>query len=941
VSEFLAEAQVLIVPNTAAFAATLKTQLEAAVMAAGPVLVPVVAAGGIAPAQIAITKELAAEAQVLGATSQQAAAGTTALTRAQTLGVASAQKLAFAQAEVEGSASAASAAQISFTRSTAAVVAAQNALTAARSAGDATLIATAANTLKLAEAQHTEALTALEAARAQAVHAASLSQARRAFLAQAAAGAGLRGAVLASTAVFIGATVAAVAVGKSIKAASDLNEEINKTNEVFDESAKTILNWSETTGQAIGIARVEALRSIGTFGELFRTLGVGTPQAAELSQTLVELSADLASFFNAVPEDVLRALQSGLVGQARPLRQFGIFLTEARVKQEALAQSGKKSAESLTQQEKILARYNLILRDSAIAQGDFQRTQDQLANQSRILRANIEDLGGKLGSILLPAVLLTIEGLNDFINTVRFAGEEIGDLAQIVADSSPVQFVVEFVKKFQGGGDDGQSFWESIKAEVELGLGAALIGVGVATSEVGIGFALAAPGAVLFSKGMKDMREETEKAIPVVGNLDAVFIGLIQTLGKLKAAFEAAALAGFTSLLEGLEVKALEIQTGLTPGGRSAEEENLRQQIELDKGKVAASKKGSDARKEALRELKADQDALAALMAKDAADAKAAASEMERSSREAQDARDRQFQALADAFAGRQQRIHNALTRAALTAGLQDDLNLNKALIAALKKERDVLLARLKALKVSFALRKKILQAINQAIFDAQTDQIRLQQEQEQAQKDAAATKLDLRIRLAEARGDVAGQIKAHRAKLAAIQAELRKLAAQHKKNTVEWLRLKVAEAEEQKAIEELEAQTKTRNNAAREAIFEFLQAQQGFAANLLGNLIPGFATSGLVGGSGGQGGEAAAVPRPTGERPGGVQGAPTPERGVQGEAAKAEGRERGVSAGQGSTQIQLLRDIKRLLVLLNSRTGHPEAKQQKRTSNAAMDGVT
>lgn len=943
-SEFLAEAQVLIVPNTAAFAASLKTQLEAAVAAAGPVLVPVAAVGGIAPAETAAIRQQAAGMHLLGAEAQVAASATTSLTRAQTLGVAAAQKLALAQAQVEGSASAAAAAQVSFTRSTAAVAVAEDALAAALRAKNIAIIDAASNSLRLAEAHHAEALGALEAARAEAIHNAALSQTRRAFLAQAAAGAGLRGAVLASTAAFIAATVAAVAVGKSVKAASDLNEEINKTNEVFGESAKTILNWSKTTGHSFGIARVEALKSIGTFGELFRTLGVGTPEAAKLSERLVELSADLASFFNAVPEDALRALQSGLIGQARPLRQFGIFLTEARVKQEALRESGKKSAEALTQQEKILARYNLILQDSKIASGDFARTQDQLANQSRILRANIEDVGGMLGKVLLPGILFTIEGLNDLIDEAKATGKAIGDLAGFVEESSPVQFVIEIIKKFPGGEKDGESFFSGLKAELEVGVGAALIATGVASSELGVGFAIAGAGSVVLAKGLADLHGETNKLKPDVSNLDAAFGKLTLTMNKFGTAFEAAvravANAQITKGLEGLEEKQLEIQTGIASGGQSAEAENLRRQVELDKAKVAASGKNTEARKQALRDLKADQDTLAALMAKDASNAKAIAADMERSSNEAQAARDRQFQALADLFSGRQQRNSNAQTRAALTPGLQDDIALNKQLIAALKKEMSVLLARLKTLKVSLGLRNSILAAISKAIFDAQTQAIRLRQQAKQAAEDEASEKLDLRIQLADATGNVKAQIAAHRAKLAAITAELVKLRRQHKKNTVEYLRLKVAQAEEEAAINDLKGQTEKNNNAAQELIFAFLQAQQGFAANLIGNLIPGGATGGLVGGGGAAGPAAGTVGRDvTGER-GGVQGAPTPDRGIQGESAKAEARERGVSSGQGSTQISLLRDIKRLLVLLNSRAGHPEAKHQKTTSNATMDGV-
>ncbi len=89
-SEFIAEAQVLIVPNVATFAATLRAEVEAAVAKAGPVAIPVVAApvssGTVAAA--AAQKELtvatragalAAEEEAGALATQKAAARAAAL----------------------------------------------------------------------------------------------------------------------------------------------------------------------------------------------------------------------------------------------------------------------------------------------------------------------------------------------------------------------------------------------------------------------------------------------------------------------------------------------------------------------------------------------------------------------------------------------------------------------------------------------------------------------------------------------------------------------------------------------------------------------------------------------------------------------------------------------------------------------------------------------
>lgn len=201
-------------------------------------------------------------------------------------------------------------------------------------------------------------------------------------------------------------------LSKSIDAASNLNEQISKSRQIFGQSSETIENWSKTTAEAFGISQAAALEATGTFGNLFRVVDIAPAAAGDMSRALVQLAADLASFNNASPEEVLTAIRSGLVGEAEPLRRYGVLLSEARVQQQALADTGKLTVSSLTAQEKTMARYSLILRDTAIAQGDFQRTQEGLANQTRILRANFDDLRATIGGQLVPAVNVLTTGLN-------------------------------------------------------------------------------------------------------------------------------------------------------------------------------------------------------------------------------------------------------------------------------------------------------------------------------------------------------------------------------------------------------------------------------------------------------------------------------------------------------------------------------------------------
>ena len=235
----------------------------------------------------------------------------------------------------------------------------------------------------------------------------------------------LKAGVAAGAAAVSFQTVTA-AIGEAVGDATNLAEQLNKSREVFGSSSKDVEDWSRTTSRAFGISQQAALEATGTFGNLFATVDVAPASAAAMSQALVELTADLASFNNADPSLVLDAIRSGLVGEAEPLRRYSVLLSEARVQQQALANTGKRSAKSLTDQEKALARFEIIMGDTATAQGDFARTQDSLANQSRILAANMDDLSAHLGGILIPVLTGVTDAANNaFVALDRLSGVDV------------------------------------------------------------------------------------------------------------------------------------------------------------------------------------------------------------------------------------------------------------------------------------------------------------------------------------------------------------------------------------------------------------------------------------------------------------------------------------------------------------------------------------
>jgi len=231
-----------------------------------------------------------------------------------------------------------------------------------------------------------------------------------------------------------GVTVPLVAMGTQlVSAASDLNEAQSAVNTVFGDSAKAVNDYAQTSATALGVSQAAYLQQSAALGALFTGLGKTQAESADFSTNILQNASDLASFYNTDPGTALADLQSGLIGEAEPLRKYGILLTEAAVQQKAMEQTGKSNAKQLTESEKVTARYALIQEQLGAAQGDFARTSGGLANQQRILRARLQDTAAQMGQILLPYVLKAVKGFSDLLTRFQKLSPQMQKIIVIVA----------------------------------------------------------------------------------------------------------------------------------------------------------------------------------------------------------------------------------------------------------------------------------------------------------------------------------------------------------------------------------------------------------------------------------------------------------------------------------------------------------------------------
>jgi hypothetical protein len=244
-----------------------------------------------------------------------------------------------------------------------------------------------------------------------------------------------------------GVTVPILAAGTAaVMAASDLEETKNKVSVVFGDMSTDVLAWGADSAMAFGLSQNAALQAAGTYGNLFVSMGMSTGSAADMSKGLVELAADLASFNNMDPTEVLDKLRSGITGQTEPLKALGVNMSATAISEKALAMGLADNVDALTDSAKAQAAYALIMEQTKTAQGDFARTSDGLANQQRILKAQLIDAAAALGNNLLPYVLQAVSYFNDLVTQFRVMSPETQQMVLIglglAAALGPVLIIV-------------------------------------------------------------------------------------------------------------------------------------------------------------------------------------------------------------------------------------------------------------------------------------------------------------------------------------------------------------------------------------------------------------------------------------------------------------------------------------------------------------------
>ena len=204
-------------------------------------------------------------------------------------------------------------------------------------------------------------------------------------------------------------------MASATKSALDMIEVANLFTVSLGDMSSQAMKTINALHEVYGLDVTNLKSAVGGFALLSRSMGMSTKQAEILATNTTRLALDLSSLTNVPIQQVMQDLRSGLVGQSETVYKYGLDVTEAGLKTEAMNQGITKSVRNMSQGEKMALRYAVMIRGSSLAQGDFANTINAPANQLRILSERFITLSRSIGTIFMPMLQAVLPWLNALV----------------------------------------------------------------------------------------------------------------------------------------------------------------------------------------------------------------------------------------------------------------------------------------------------------------------------------------------------------------------------------------------------------------------------------------------------------------------------------------------------------------------------------------------
>lgn len=213
---------------------------------------------------------------------------------------------------------------------------------------------------------------------------------------------------------------------------SNLAEVQNVVDVTFGNLNTEVDKFAQNAIDKFGLGQTVTKKYVGTFGAMAKAFDFNNQAALEMSETLTGLVGDVASFYNLSSDEAFTKLKSVFTGETETLKDLGIVMTQTALDQYAMANGFGKTTSAMTEQEKTALRYQFVLDKLSLAQGDFARTSDSWANQTRVLSLRFDELKASLGQGFINLFTPIVQGINWILSKLQVLADAFKSFTEFI-----------------------------------------------------------------------------------------------------------------------------------------------------------------------------------------------------------------------------------------------------------------------------------------------------------------------------------------------------------------------------------------------------------------------------------------------------------------------------------------------------------------------------
>ena len=210
-------------------------------------------------------------------------------------------------------------------------------------------------------------------------------------------------------------------------------ENVNLFTVAMGDSLDVGTEFITQMAEIYGMDPSNLMKYAGNFYQLADAIEMPDAAAANLSLSLVKATNDISSLFNVPIEDVFEDLSSGMQGMSRAVRKYGMDIRTTTLQQTALSLGMTESVENMSEANRMGLRFITMMRQASNASGDYARTIESPANQLKIFKEQISQLGRAIGDLFIAPLTTAIQYINGFVMALRMVISFIGSILGLVS----------------------------------------------------------------------------------------------------------------------------------------------------------------------------------------------------------------------------------------------------------------------------------------------------------------------------------------------------------------------------------------------------------------------------------------------------------------------------------------------------------------------------